>query len=71
MHKLQFLEKYKSFGKNRGNPAIQNNKAPVVNYYRGFIGICAQDWIRTSTSFRTLPPEGSASTNFATWARSG
>ena len=29
---------------------------------------CAQDWIRTSTSFRTLPPEDSASTNFATWA---
>jgi hypothetical protein len=28
----------------------------------------AQDWIRTSTSLRTLPPEGSASTNFATWA---
>lgn len=28
----------------------------------------AQDRIRTSTSLRTLPPEGSASTNFATWA---
>ncbi len=29
---------------------------------------CAQDWIRTSTSFRTPPPEDGASTNFATWA---
>src|SRR5689334_22606552 len=28
----------------------------------------AQDWIRTSTSLRTLRPEHSASTNFATWA---
>jgi hypothetical protein len=29
---------------------------------------CARDWIRTSTSLRTLPPESSASTNFATRA---
>ncbi|MEK0421286.1 MAG: hypothetical protein RLZZ161_1137, partial [Bacteroidota bacterium] len=29
---------------------------------------CAQDWIRTSTPFPALPPQGSASTNFATWA---
>jgi hypothetical protein len=29
---------------------------------------CARDWIRTSTFLRTLPPEGSASTNFATRA---
>ena len=29
---------------------------------------CAQDWIRTSTSLRTLRPEHSASTNFATRA---
>lgn len=28
----------------------------------------AQDWTRTSTSLRTLRPEHSASTNFATWA---
>ena len=28
----------------------------------------AQDWIRTSTPFPALPPQGSASTNFATWA---
>ena len=34
----------------------------------GFIKISAQDWIRTSTSLRTLRPEHSASTNFATWA---
>ena len=31
-------------------------------------GICAQNWIRTSTSLRTLRPEHSASTNFAIWA---
>lgn len=31
----------------------------------------AQDWIRTSTSLRTLRPEHSASTNFATWAVEG
>ncbi len=30
--------------------------------------VCAQDWIRTSTPFPALPPQGSASTNFATWA---
>ena len=28
----------------------------------------AQEWIRTITSLRTLRPEHSASTNFATWA---
>ena len=28
----------------------------------------ARDWIRTSTTFRMLPPEDSASTNFATRA---
>jgi hypothetical protein len=30
--------------------------------------ISARDWIRTSTSLRTLRPEHSASTNFATRA---
>jgi hypothetical protein len=30
--------------------------------------LCAQDRIRTYTPFRTLRPEHSASTNFATWA---
>ena len=30
--------------------------------------ISARDWIRTSTTFRMLPPEDSASTNFATRA---
>ena len=30
--------------------------------------LCAQDWIRTSTPFPALPPQGSASTSFATWA---
>jgi hypothetical protein len=31
--------------------------------------LSARDWIRTSTSLRTLPPEDSASTNFATRAQ--
>ena len=30
--------------------------------------LSAQNRIRTCTSLRTLPPEGSASTNFAIWA---
>jgi hypothetical protein len=30
--------------------------------------LCAQDWIRTSTSFRIPPPQGGLSTNFNTWA---
>ena len=30
--------------------------------------LCAQDWIRTSTPFPAPPPQGGASTNFATWA---
>ena len=29
---------------------------------------CAQDWIRTSTSLRTPPPQSGLSTNFNTWA---
>ena len=50
------------------------HKIKIVEYHRStdlrnstiFFG--AQDWIRTSTSLRTLRPEHSASTNFATWA---
>ena len=30
--------------------------------------LSARDWIRTSTPFPALPPQGSASTNFATRA---
>lgn len=33
--------------------------------------ICAHDWIRTSTSFRTPPPQDGKSTNFSTWANTG
>lgn len=29
---------------------------------------CAQYWIRTSTTLRSPPPQGGASTNFANWA---
>ena len=43
-----------------------HKKAP--HFVRDFF-VCAQDWIRTSTPFPALPPQGSASTNFATWAR--
>ncbi len=31
----------------------------------------AHDWSRTSTSLRTLPPQGSVSTNSTTWAFGG
>ena len=31
-------------------------------------GLCARDWIRTSTPFPAPPPQGGASTNFATRA---
>jgi hypothetical protein len=41
-------------------------KSLVAIDLQGFIR--AQDWIRTSTPFRALPPQSSASTNFATWA---
>lgn len=41
-------------------PHPLNAKAPHFS-----AGLCARNWIRTSTSFRTLPPEDSASTNFA------
>ncbi len=36
--------------------------------YRSLSHFGARDWIRTSTSLRTLRPEHSASTNFATRA---
>ncbi len=41
-----------------------NKKTPALSCQ----GLCAQNWIRTSTSLRTLRPEHSASTNFAIWA---
>ena len=43
----------------------------VFQYYKGnsfriaFINNCAAKEIRTPTPFRELPPQGSASTNFA------
>ncbi len=42
-----------------------NNEKRPSNYVEGR---GAQNWIRTSTSLRTLRPEHSASTNFAIWA---
>ncbi len=33
-----------------------------------FEKLCARDWIRTSTPFPAPPPQGGASTNFATRA---
>ena len=50
------LEEYFSCG-------IKKSHTLVRDYF-----VCAQDWIRTSTPFPALPPQGSASTNFATWA---
>ncbi len=46
-------------------PAKKQNPL-IINENQRVFG--AQDWIRTSTSLRTLRPEHSASTNFATWA---
>ncbi len=43
---------------------LRNKNAPPTSLK----GLCAQNWIRTSTSLRTLRPEHSASTNFAIWA---
>ena len=58
------LKQENAQGKQALNAAIK--KAPHI--VRDFF-VCAQDWIRTSTPFPALPPQGSASTNFATWAR--
>ncbi len=44
------------------------NGCSSMTYNRSTDFTCARDWIRTSTSLRTLPPESSASTNFATRA---
>ena len=43
---------------------LKNKNASQTSFERH----CARDWIRTSTSLRTLRPEHSASTNFATRA---
>jgi hypothetical protein len=51
--------------KDRLNTAL-NEKSLQTSVYKLFPG--AQNWIRTSTSLRTLRPEHSASTNFAIWA---
>ena len=50
------LEEYFSCGQKKSRTLVRD-------YF-----VCAQDWIRTSTPFPALPPQGSASTNFATWA---
>ncbi len=52
-------EKARKKGVKINNPLIINDIQRIES---------AQDWIRTSTSLRTLRPEHSASTNFATWA---
>ena len=41
----------------------RNQKDLAQRIYYG-----AQDWTRTSMPFRAPPPQGGASTNFATWA---
>ena len=50
------------------NASVQRSQIKTPFQLR-WKGVCAQDWIRTSTPFPALPPQGSASTNFATWAR--
>ena len=39
-----------------------------TTHYKKWVASCAHDWTRTSTSLRTLPPQGSVSTNSTTWA---
>ena len=54
-HLLAFVNKFTT---------LANKKASQTSFERP----CARDWIRTSTTFRMLRPEHSASTNFATRA---
>ncbi len=54
-----FSERENSFQKKNND---KKNLQPVKQE------LSARDWIRTSTTFRMLPPEDSASTNFATRA---
>jgi hypothetical protein len=57
-----------NYNKEAGEEEVKRKS--LVNFHlQGFFS-GAQDWIRTSTSLRTLRPEHSASTNFATWAGS-
>ena len=46
--------------------ALKKRNSFSINDFREITS--ARDWIRTSTSFRTPPPEDGASTNFATRA---
>lgn len=45
-----------------------NLKGIIEPTSRPEVRMSAQDWIRTSTPFRALPPQSSVSTNFTTWA---
>jgi hypothetical protein len=47
----------------RALPAAKQKSPPTISE-----GSCARDWIRTSTPFPAPPPQGGASTNFATRA---
>jgi hypothetical protein len=44
------------------------NQSLFIIHFSLFIKKSAQDWIRTSTALRPLPPQSSMSTNFITWA---
>jgi hypothetical protein len=48
--------------------AVQSESEAAHSILALALSSCARDWIRTSTSFRTPPPEDGASTNFATRA---
>ena len=45
-------------------PCVEQKSPPTTRRER----LCAQDWIRTSTPVKALPPQSSVSTNFTTWA---
>ena|GEM_PF-4551518 len=65
---FDFYKKQKKKGKSYDLPKnerkIKRKRPPEVP-----VGLfCAQNRSRTCTPFRTLPPQGSASTNSAIWA---
>ena len=50
----------------RSDDFFFNGKAPT--FAEAFGTFSAQDWTRTSTPVKALPPQSSVSTNFTTWA---
>ncbi len=54
------------------NPSAKTAEGALLKISKNFgsqsLTNGAQDWTRTSILIKVLPPQGSASTNFATWA---